>query len=71
MRYRCFITQDFKLVEYPDEEFGELYCLKTDPWENNNLYDDSAYLNVKYQILKEHLEQEEKKDFLAKRNCRC
>ncbi len=70
-RYRCFITQDFKLVEYPDEEFGELYCLKTDPWENNNLYDDPAYLNVKYQILKEHLEQEEKKDFLAKRNCRC
>ena len=29
------------------------------------MYDDPAYLNVKYQILKEHLEQEEKKDFVG------
>ena len=71
VRYRCFITKDYKLVEYPGEAFGELYCLLNDPWENNNLYDDPGHLDVKYRILRAAMEEEEKNDFLAERNCRC
>lgn len=71
IRYRCFITKEWKLVEYPGERFGELYCLAKDPGETKNLYDDPSCLAIKYELLKEMLRQQDQSDFLAQRPCRC
>lgn len=71
IRYRCFLTKEWKLVEYMGERFGELYHLKEDPKETENLYFDPAYLPVKYGLLKEMLYESERHDFLADRPSRC
>lgn len=71
IRYRCFITKEWKLVEYPGEHFGELYNLEQDPGETQNRYGDPACLAVKYELLKEMLAQQDRCDFLARRPCRC
>jgi arylsulfatase len=36
-------TKDWKLVHYPHASFGELYDLKNDPHELNNLFADTKY----------------------------
>ncbi len=36
-------TQDWKLVHYPGEDFGELYDLRSDPGEFVNLWADAGY----------------------------
>jgi arylsulfatase A-like enzyme len=37
---RMIRTHDWKLIEYPRTEEGELYSLKRDPWEHQNLYSE-------------------------------
>lgn len=71
IRWRCFITGEWKLVEYPGEAFGELYNLKEDPGEAKNLWFDAIYLPVKYELLRQMLFERERHDFLARRPCRC
>ena len=47
-------TEDFKLVTYPDtDEISELYDLKNDPHEMNNLIDAPAYQKKAAQLQKE------------------
>ena len=46
VRYRCFITKEWKLVEYQGAPFGELYHLAEDPKEKENLWFDPALVPV-------------------------
>jgi arylsulfatase A-like enzyme len=45
-------TTDYKLVVYHDHEKGELFDLKNDPHEFTNLWDDPAYGEVRFRLLK-------------------
>lgn len=71
IRYRCFVTKEWKLVEYMGETFGELYHLAEDPKEEQNLWFAAEYLPVKYELLRQMLAEYERHDFLAQRPCRC
>jgi len=41
------IAGNMKLVFYTDREYGELYDLSLDPWEEKNLWDDENFLIIK------------------------
>lgn len=69
--YRCFVTEEWKLTEYTGEAYGELYHLKTDPGETKNLWFDTDFLPVKYELLRLMLEEADSRVFLAERPCRC
>ena len=71
VRYRCFITEEWKLTEYAGAGYGELYHLKSDPEESRNLWFDAEYVPVKYELLRKMLEEAENSAFLAERPCRC
>ncbi len=71
IRYKCFVTKDWKLVTYPGEEFGELYHLCEDPGENNNLYYDTAYSEIKFELIKKWLEEMESGEPMNPRPSRC
>lgn len=42
-RVHAVRTKDFRLVHYEDRSEGELYDLRTDPGETNNLWDNGEY----------------------------
>lgn len=44
-------SEDYKLVHYVDDEYGELYDLKNDPRECSNLWNDPAYDSVKQSLI--------------------
>lgn len=71
VRYRCFISQNWKLVEYQGANFGELYDLKNDPKEKKNLWFELDFLPVKYELLRDMLEEADRHALLARRPCRC
>lgn len=71
VRWRCFITREWKLVEYMGEAFGELYHLKEDGKEKRNLWFYPEFLPVKYELLRQMAEERDRHDFLAERPCRC
>lgn len=71
VRYKCLVTRDWKLVEYPGESFGELYHLREDPGEEVNLYFKPEYLGQKYEMLKEILCRQERAERDCVRPCRC
>ena len=71
VRYRCFITKEWKLVEYQGAPFGELYHLAKDPKEEENLWFDMAFVPVKYELLRAMLDRADRGAFLAQRPCRC
>lgn len=69
IQYRCYVTAEWKLAEYPGEEFGELYHLATDPHESRNLYSLPEYQEIRRK-LEECLPLEPVLP-LAERPCRC
>ena len=46
-------TERYKLSIYHDKDLGELYDLKNDPWEFDNLWDDPAHQMIKHQLILE------------------
>lgn len=44
-------TQDWKLVHFLEESFGQLFDLKQDPTEVNNLWDAPEHKSVKQELL--------------------
>lgn len=45
-------TKDWKLVHFLDEPFGQLFDLKNDPKEVNNLWDDPRYADQKEALMR-------------------
>ncbi|MCC2683493.1 MAG: hypothetical protein K0R75_392 [Paenibacillaceae bacterium] len=43
-------TDRWKMIHYRNRTYGELYDLKHDPWETNNLWDDASLLPIKAQL---------------------
>lgn len=48
---KCYRSREYKLVVYVDEEYGELYNLKEDPYESKNLFFDEKYKDIKLELL--------------------
>ena len=42
----------YKLVVYHGHEVGELFDLGTDPWEFENLWDDPAFKEARFRLMK-------------------
>ncbi|HEU5138592.1 MAG TPA: sulfatase-like hydrolase/transferase [Bacillales bacterium] len=67
IRYKGWVTPEWKLAVYMGEEFGELYDLKGDPGENHNLFHDPDYLDIKMRLLIEMLHDMERSEPLSER----
>ena len=50
-RARTLVTEDWRLTLYSDTNWGELYNLRNDPNEFDNLWNDTEYRNVQAEIL--------------------
>lgn len=70
IRFKCWVTQEWKLAIYSGEQFGELYDLKNDPGERINLYDDEDYRDIKLMLYKELLEDMERSEPISSRPSR-
>jgi arylsulfatase A-like enzyme len=46
-------TENYKLSIYHDKDLGELYDLQKDPWEFEDLWDNSHYQEIKHQLIYE------------------
>lgn len=58
LRARTLITDQYKLTVYPDEDYGELFDLYSDPKELHNRWNDAEYADSKnrlYQKLVDNL----------------
>ena len=47
---RTLITKEFKMTIYLNSDFGELYDLKIDPGEINNLWENESYKDIKIEL---------------------
>ena len=50
-------TSRYKLVVYHGVNLGELYDLKEDPGEFNNLWDDSEHAELRFKLMKKSFDQ--------------
>ena len=48
---RTFVTNDYKLVVYMKKDYGELYDRKKDPNQQNNLWNNGDFAEVKSKLL--------------------
>jgi arylsulfatase A-like enzyme len=51
VRMRTLVTDDWRMTLYDSDRFAELYDLKNDPDELNNLWDDPASLGARAELL--------------------
>jgi len=49
-RMKCIRTKDWKLIHYPNRPHGELYDLRNDPDEFDNLWHDPAYADKRIEL---------------------
>jgi arylsulfatase A-like enzyme len=70
IRFKAWVTPQYKLAVYPGETFGELYDLVNDPDEFCNLYDDPVYSDVKMKLMLEMLIDMERSEPVSVRPCR-
>ncbi len=71
IRYKCWVTKDWKLAVYLGESFGELYDLTNDPGERNNLFHCPEHHETKTSLLIEMLNDMESSEPISHRPCRC
>jgi arylsulfatase A-like enzyme len=50
-RINAIRTADYRMVHYGYKEGGELYDLRSDPHELNNIYDDPSYREIRLELL--------------------
>jgi arylsulfatase A-like enzyme len=55
IRFKCWVTPEWKLAVYTGEPFGELFDVKNDPGERRNLYALPEYASIKQELLLELL----------------
>ena len=51
MKVKMLVTEDWKLLHYGSSPYGELYDVRNDPEDLNNLWEDPAYAEVKQQLI--------------------
>ena len=52
------MNEQYKITVYYKDDFGEIFDLKNDPAEINNLWDDPAYLELKQKLMLKMLQAE-------------
>ena len=52
-RVRSLVTHDWQLSVYKDQDWGELYDLKNDPQQTNNLWNSESHARVKASLFEE------------------
>jgi arylsulfatase A-like enzyme len=62
IRFKCWVTPEWKLAVYLGENFGELYDLRNDPGEKHNLFNDPSSQEVKNRLLIELLNDMERSE---------
>ncbi|HZG56782.1 sulfatase family protein [Paenibacillus sp.] len=55
IRFKCWVTPEWKLAVYTGEPFGELYDLKNDPGEKRNLFAAPEFASIRQELLLELL----------------
>ncbi|TCP22668.1 arylsulfatase A-like enzyme [Scopulibacillus darangshiensis] len=70
IRFKCWVTQEWKIAIYFGESFGELYDLKNDPNEMNNLFQERGFEGVKTKLLIDLLNDMERSEPLSNRTSR-
>jgi len=67
LRFKCWVTEEWKLVVYTGEPMGELFDLKNDPGEKHNLFHEPRYQETKFELLAELLADMERSEPLYPR----
>lgn len=62
LNLRTFVNDRYKITVYQKHEFGDLYDLQTDPGENNNLWNDDNYKELKMNLLQLYIDAELEKE---------
>ncbi|WP_135556632.1 sulfatase family protein [Paenibacillus cymbidii] len=70
IRYKCWVTPQWKLAVYGGETFGELYDLQADPGEKRNLFASPDHAAVRQRLLTEMLADQERSEPVSIRPCR-
>jgi uncharacterized sulfatase len=60
---KTYINEQFKITVYNNQHYGELFDLKNDPGEHQNLWNDPNYFQIKSNLLIKFVQAEFKKDF--------
>ena len=65
---RTYIESEYKLVSYETRDYGELYNLKTDPYQTINLYNDPEHLDLRKALEQKYAAHANEKDLVRERN---
>lgn len=64
LNLRTYIDQRYKLTVFQNQSFGDLYDLKNDPLEQNNLWNNPDYSNLKMELLQKFINAELQKEMI-------